>query len=109
MGKQAFSILFVCLGVGGGLWCGGGWMPLPTRPQQYCDPASLVFHAYVLRKFTHLALLLLFSFFIEYQKNSEGETGWRSLWGFSKTKQETKTKTKIHLGGMYPESEAATW
>ena len=20
----------------------GGWMPLPTRPQQYCDPASLV-------------------------------------------------------------------
>ena len=21
---------------------GGGWTPLPTRPQQYCDPASLV-------------------------------------------------------------------
>ena len=21
----------------------GGWLPLPTRPQQYCDPASLVF------------------------------------------------------------------
>ena len=20
----------------------GGWMPLPTRPQRYCDPASLV-------------------------------------------------------------------
>ena len=20
----------------------GGWTPLPTRPQQYCDPASLV-------------------------------------------------------------------
>ena len=21
----------------------GGWMPLPTHPQRYCDPASLVF------------------------------------------------------------------
>ena len=21
----------------------GGWMPLPTRPQRYCDPASLVY------------------------------------------------------------------
>ena len=20
----------------------GGWLPLPTRPQQYCDPVSLV-------------------------------------------------------------------
>ena len=20
----------------------GGWLPLPTRPQQYCDPTSLV-------------------------------------------------------------------
>ena len=20
----------------------GGWMPLPTRPQRYCDPASIV-------------------------------------------------------------------
>ena len=20
----------------------GGWMPLPIRPQQYCDPVSLV-------------------------------------------------------------------
>ena len=20
----------------------GGWMPLPTRPQRYCDPASLI-------------------------------------------------------------------
>ena len=39
-------VLFVC--VGGGLGCGrgeaGGWMPLPTRPQRYCDPASLVLH-----------------------------------------------------------------
>ena len=28
------------------VWAGaqgvdGGWMPLPTRPQRYCDPASL--------------------------------------------------------------------
>ena len=21
----------------------GGWIPLPTHPQRYCDPASLVF------------------------------------------------------------------
>ena len=26
----------------------GGWMPLPTRPQQYCDPASLVLRWYLL-------------------------------------------------------------
>ena len=44
----------------GGWECGwgeaGGWMPLPTRPQRYCDPASLVFHsatknAWILTKF----------------------------------------------------------
>ena len=30
-----------CVGVGA--WrVDGGWMPLPTRPQRYCDPASLV-------------------------------------------------------------------
>ena len=29
--------------VGGGAWgVDGGWMPLPTLPQRYCDPASLV-------------------------------------------------------------------
>ena len=29
--------------VGGGAWgVDGGWMPLPTHPQRYCDPASLV-------------------------------------------------------------------
>ena len=26
----------------GGWGEAGGWMPLPTRPQRYCDPASLV-------------------------------------------------------------------
>ena len=29
--------------LGGALGVDGGWLPLPTRPQQYCDPASLVF------------------------------------------------------------------
>ena len=34
----------VCLCVRGEDWgLVGGWKPLPTRPQQYCDPASLVF------------------------------------------------------------------
>ena len=28
--------------LGVGLGVDGGWMPLPTRPQRYCDPASLV-------------------------------------------------------------------
>ena len=29
--------------VGWGAWgVDRGWMPLPTRPQRYCDPASLV-------------------------------------------------------------------
>ena len=25
----------------GGLGVDEGWLPLPTRPQRYCDPASL--------------------------------------------------------------------
>ena len=33
----------LCMCVWGGSWgADGGWMPLPTRPQRYCDPASLV-------------------------------------------------------------------
>ena len=24
-----------------------GWIPLPTRPQQYCDPASLITVGYL--------------------------------------------------------------
>ena len=36
-------VLFVCECVGGCGWGeAGGWMPLPTRLQRYCDPASLV-------------------------------------------------------------------
>ena len=31
-----------CLSVGVGWGVDGGWMPLPTRLQRYCDPASLV-------------------------------------------------------------------
>ena len=30
-------------GLGGVLGVDGAWLPLPTRPQRYCDPASLVF------------------------------------------------------------------
>ena len=41
--QRAFWILFIYVCV----WSGvrsvdGDWMPLPTRPQRYCDPASLV-------------------------------------------------------------------
>ena len=47
MGKQAFKKLFVYVSalervLGGVLGVDGGWLPLPTCPQRYCDPASLV-------------------------------------------------------------------
>ena len=47
MGKPAFLKFFVYVSVlkealGGALGADGGWLPLPTRPQRYCDPASLV-------------------------------------------------------------------
>ena len=34
---SAFDTFYLCLSV-----VDGGWMPLPTLPQRYCDPASLV-------------------------------------------------------------------
>ena len=44
--KRAFQKLcvYICVGrgLGGALSVDGGWLPLPTRPQRYCDPASLV-------------------------------------------------------------------
>ena len=41
--------LYVC--VWSGVWgVDGGWMPLPTRPQRYCDPASLVLYFLVFKK-----------------------------------------------------------
>ena len=41
-----------CVRLGDGLGQNGGWMPLPTHPQRYCDLASLVsffFHFVCLR------------------------------------------------------------
>ena len=48
MRKRAFKKLFVYVsvleeGLGGALGVDVGWLPLPTRAQRYCDPASLVF------------------------------------------------------------------
>ena len=41
--KNVIDTFCVCLCVGGGDWgVDGGWMPLPTRPQRYCDPESFV-------------------------------------------------------------------
>ena len=41
--KQTFwMILWVYMLVGGALGVDGGWMPLPTRPQRYCDPRHLL-------------------------------------------------------------------
>ena len=46
-GDRAFETQRLCLSVfvskcGVGEGVDEGWMPLPTRPQRYCDPASLV-------------------------------------------------------------------
>ena len=41
------SVLDVFVYVWGAWGMDGGWMPLPTRPQRYCDPASLVSQAMV--------------------------------------------------------------
>ena len=40
---QLGSFVCECVGGGWGLGEAEGWMPLLTRPQQYCDPASLVY------------------------------------------------------------------
>ena len=41
--KLVLDTFRVCLCVWDGGWgVDGGWMPLPTCPQRYCDPASLV-------------------------------------------------------------------
>ena len=48
----------------GGAWgVDGGWMPLPTRPQRYCDPASLVLRQKE-KKILFFPLLLFFLFFV---------------------------------------------
>ena len=39
---EAFCVC-VCGKVGWALGVDGGWLPLLTRPQRYCDPALLVF------------------------------------------------------------------
>ena len=51
IGKQALKMLFlVCVLVVGAWGVAEGWMPLPTRPQRYCDPASLVLN---FKRFLH--------------------------------------------------------
>ena len=40
--KSVLDVFWVCVLVGGAWGVDGGWMPLPTCPQRYCDPASLV-------------------------------------------------------------------
>ena len=39
-------------GLDGALGVDGGWLPLPTRPQQYCDPASLVINNFAFSLFS---------------------------------------------------------
>ena len=43
-GKTSVLDAFMGIGVGGEAWdVDGSWMSLPTRPQRYCDLASLAF------------------------------------------------------------------
>ena len=43
-GKTSDLDAFMGIGIGREAWgVDGSWMPLPTRLQRYCDPASLVF------------------------------------------------------------------
>ena len=39
---DTFCVCLSLWGWGWGLGVEGGWTPLPTRPQQYCEPTSLV-------------------------------------------------------------------
>ena len=42
-GKTSVLDVFLGMCIAGGAWgVDGGWTPLPTRPQRYCDPTSLV-------------------------------------------------------------------
>ena len=43
---DAFCVCVCRTYIVGGAWgMEGGWLPLPTHPHQYCDPASLVLDA----------------------------------------------------------------
>ena len=58
-----FLWMFVCGVEGWGV--DGGWKPLPTRPQRYCDPASLVCHclqSYLLDKSIYNTFIDFFLF-----------------------------------------------
>ena len=47
------SVCVLKRGLGGALGVDERWLPLPTRPQLYCDPASLVFNDDVLIQVIH--------------------------------------------------------
>ena len=63
--------VWVCEWVGWGWGEAGGWMPLLTRPQRYCDTASLAFSFKPLRlmnqiaSFYELKTRVRFSFFFQ--------------------------------------------
>ena len=51
--SQSLSVLdayCVCVWAGGSLGMDGGWRPLPTCPQWYCDPTSLVYSFFEVAK-----------------------------------------------------------
>ena len=77
MGKRAFWKRFVYVsvlerGLSRALGKNGGWLFLPTRPQRYCDPASLVWSITSLlrKKKQGLRLLLITSYVL--LGNNEG-------------------------------------
>ena len=63
-------------GFGGALGVNGGWLPLPTRPQRYCDPASLVLCNFVqLFGFIFGQLPVWYMFRFPYSSISQSVTG----------------------------------
>ena len=98
--KQAFEKhCFICV-CGGVLRVDGGWMSLPTRPQRYCDPESLV---------TNTALTLLFFYTFDHPIHSFTQSFHQFLKLIrihkktlfakkKKSKSKSKSKPIIHRG-----------
>ena len=80
VGKWAFLKTFcVCLGVCGIWGVDGGWTPLPTRPQRYCDPVSLVemqSEAQFIKRIRASKLYRVFAIFRKFVPTLEGCCVW---------------------------------
>ena len=80
----------------------GGWMPLPTRPQRYCDPASLVLVLVVLVLFLlRFAPSHFFFFFCFYHSDVSLKTGHLSKRRRNYIRERNQQKPKITIDDSY--------